>query len=126
MATPFSFEGNLTSPEGDDLVGEPIPFLASGQYDSQAEYVLDLPNAVATLSIDFGTIPAAGAKMVAIKYDARTGAAPVQFTFNGGADLLEVSTGGFVVYFSPTPVAGITGLSLSHTTSGKIRIWILG
>jgi len=124
--TPFSFEGTLTLPSGPNLPGEPIPFLASSTFSSQVEYVLDLPSTGSTIAPGFGTMPTDGAKAIALQYDNKTGAAPVNLTVNGGTDKLEVSTGGFLFYHSPTPSDGITAISLTHTTSGTIRVWILG
>jgi len=126
MTTPFSFEGTLTAPEGRELHGEPIPFLAKGVFDSKISHVFDLPLTPGTLPVDFGTIPTAGAKLIAMKYESRPGAAPVRLQINGGTNTIELSSGGCISYFSPTPDVGITSLSITHTTSGRIRVWVLG
>ncbi len=113
-------------PEGANLPAEPLPFALASQYTSRVEYELDLPVAAGTITLDFGTLPAAGAKAIMVLYDAQASAAPVEFSFNASATPLELSQGGFIILASPTPVAGVTSMSVDHTTTGHLRIWILG
>lgn len=126
MATPFSFEMVLTLPEGPNLPTKPIPFALSNTFKSRVEYELNLPAGGGTMPLDFGTLPAEGCKAVAVLYDPLQSAAPVQLYFNTSVTPLELTQGGFLVYGSPSPVAGITSLTAEHTTVGKLRIWILG
>ena len=125
MGTPFSFDGTLMAPEGMEMRGEPIAFSTQGQFDSRVNYVLDLPHGAGAQEIDFGTIPDAGAKMLVVKYDHRVAAMPIRLMLNNSAEHIEVASGGFLVYVNPIPNAGITSLSLSHTTAGRVRIWIV-
>lgn len=113
-------------PEGANLPTEPLPFSIANQYDSRVEYELALPSATGTKELDFGTLPSTGCKALIIIYDAQTGAAPVHIAFNDSLTPVELSAGGFIVLASPNPSTGITGMSVAHTTSGKLRIWILG
>jgi hypothetical protein len=43
-----------------------------------------------------------------------------------GSIAFEVTTGGFFVFGSPSPVAGITSLSIAYTGAGRVRVWLLG
>lgn len=113
-------------PEGANLPTEPLPFSIANQYDSRVEYELALPSSSGTKELDFGTLPSAGCKALLVIYDAQTGAAPVNISFNESATPVELSAGGFIVFASPNPSTGITGMSVAYTTSGKLRIWILG
>lgn len=126
MATPFSFDGTLTLPEGPNLPAEPLPFALASQYNSRVEYELDMPAAAGTISLDFGTMPAEGCKAILVTYEPLSSAAPVQITFNDASVPLELTQGGFLVFASPKPVAGITSMTVAHTTAGKLRVWILG
>jgi len=126
VMTPFSFEGTLSSPEVRECRGEPVPFIGHSAYESQVSYVLDLPPTSGAQVLDFGTISKGGAKMIAVQYDPRIGASPIHIVINDGADSYELSPGGFIVYFSPNPVAGITAISITHSTSGRVRVWIMG
>jgi hypothetical protein len=113
-------------PEGANLPTEPLPFAIANQYDSRVEYELALPSSAGTKELDFGTLPTAGCKAILVIYDAQVSAAPVSIAFNSSLTPIELSTGGFIVYASPTPSVGITEMSVAYTTSGKLRIWILG
>ncbi len=79
-----------------------------------------------THSVGFGTIPAAGAKAVWLEYEnlAPTNAV-VLVTFNAG-DPIPISPGGFLLYSNPTPAAGITAMTIAHTTTCTVRVALLG
>lgn len=113
-------------PEGTNLPTEPIPFALASQYTSRVEYELDLPVAAGTIPLDFGTLPVAGAKAIMVLYDTQASAAPVNIAFNSSLTPLELSQGGFMIIASPTPVAGVVSMAVAHTTTGHLRIWILG
>ncbi len=51
---------------------------------------------------------------------------PVHVRVNGQAIGEEIAPGGFKALGSPQPVAGITAVSIVHTSSNTVRIWALG
>jgi len=113
----------LPSDTGQDLA--PVQFQYSGTFNSLAEYKLELTGA-GTKSIDFGTMPAAGAKLILAKVEVGVGVAPVGFRANGGLVAEEVSAGGAKFICSPVPVAGITSLDVDWTTAASVRVLVLG
>lgn len=121
MSTPVTFEGTAT-------VGTTVlpQFLTQITSDSEADFVFKFGTGAASQSVDFGTIGSAGAKGVLIAYDILQSAAPLQLTFNGGSEPIELAQGGFLIYISPNPVDGVTSLSIAHTTVGTVRVWLLG
>jgi hypothetical protein len=126
MSTPFAFQGSLQIPADGTLPPDPIPFNGAGAFDSKQESVLNLPAGAGSTDVAFGTAPAAGVKGLFIRYDPVAGAPPVQLVINGSATPIELSSGGFVAYFSPTPAAGITSLTITRTAAAVLRIWVLG
>ena len=102
-------------------------FTARGQCESNVSYVLDLPVSGGVQRMDFGTIPETGAKVVAVHYEATVrDAASIHLSINESQDSIELRPGGFFLYFSPTPTAGISALSFTHTTGGRVKIWLIG
>lgn len=128
MATPFSVQGVLNLPGAPGLSADPLPFGISSQFDSKAECEYLLPALAGTKSVDFGTMPVAGAKVVLLSYEALPDVAadPLEVTLNGGSAPVEVSAGGFLCIGSPSPATGITSLSIDYTSAGKVFIWLLG
>jgi hypothetical protein len=64
-----------------------------------------------TKVIDFATTPVAGAKAILVYHEQGT----VPFELDVGTDLIEISPGGLFLVTNPTPVSGITALSIVHT-----------
>lgn len=125
-AQPFAFQGALQLAADQSLPPDPIPFNASGNYNSQSGGLLSLSGG-GTVAVPFGTVAAPGAKLLAIRYDAnQQGAQPVLVSINGGAQPLEVSPGGFIVWVNPNPAAGVTSCSIAYTASCQLRVWVLG
>lgn len=124
-AIPFTVEltVNLPSDDGQDLA--PIQYSFSGSVNSAVEYKLDLVGS-GTKTLDFGTAPAAGAKFILVKVELGQGVAPVMVRPNGGTVAEEVSAGGAKMLCSPSPVAGITSMTLEYTTNASVRVWVLG
>lgn len=123
---PFVFTGTLNIPEAPGLPQDPLPFGATGQYISLAQFVLQ-PSTTGSKTIDLGTIGAPGAKAVLITLDAGVGVSPVVVTINSSSTGgIEISSGGFMAVGNPTPSAGITVLTFTYTTACTIRSWVLG
>ena len=126
MATPFTAQAILNLPGTPGLAADPISFLLSSQYDSKAEFEYKLPAGSGSKTVDFGTMPSAGAKLVLAYYEPANAAPPIAITLNGGNQPLELTSGGTFLFCSPTPAAGITSMSLAYTGAGRVRVWLLG
>lgn len=126
MSTPFSLEGNLNLPGSPGLSAQPLPFGISNQYDSKAEFEFNFPAGAGSQSVNFGTMPVAGAKAVLVQYETSVAAPVINVTVNGGTQPIELSQGGFLAFGSPVPSAGITAMTLAYTGAGRVRVWLLG
>ncbi len=125
-STPFTFDGKLTLPPDAGQPQTPLPFSGSAQFKSKAAVQLDLSGS-GSQDVNFGTIPAAGAKAVLIEVEPSSTAAPILVAVNGSASgKIEVSPGGFVAIFNPNPVDGIVELTVEYTSENTVRIWLLG
>lgn len=127
MSTPFAIQGILSLPLGPGSTAEPIPFGVVSQFDSRSSFEYLLPASSGTQVVDFGTMPAAGAKLVLVSYEAvgTPPPPPITLTVNGGSSV-ELSAGGFLCVGSPSPVSGVTSLDIGYTDVGKVKIWLLG
>jgi len=125
--TPISFTGQLLIPADPSLSPDQVPFnSAANVISSQPGQLLNLITS-GTEVVPFGTTGSPGAKLVAVRYDAQTGAAPVLLHFNGDSTHpIELTPGGFIILMSPNPAAGITSLSIDFTASCQLRVWIAG
>jgi hypothetical protein len=122
MATAFSLQGSFDYPPDD---GEPVakrPYSQSGSFDSKSEQDLDLTGS-GTVAVGFGTVAAAKAMVVEV---ATTSLGPVNLRVNGGSDDIEVAPGGFWAYSNPAPSAGVTSMSIVHTTDARVQVRLLG
>ena len=126
MSTPFTLGGSLDLPGAPGLPAQPLPFGLTNQYDSKAEFEFNLPSGSGTQVVNFGSMPAAGAKAVLVQYESKAGAPVVLLTVNGGDEAIELSNGGFLAFGSPTPNDGVTSLSIAYTGAGRVRVWLLG
>src|SRR5579862_4226076 len=118
--TPFTIAGTLNLPGDVSLPADPIPFGGSSSATSEANTVLNLVGS-GTKSIPLGTIGAPGCIGVLIKLDPNStpGAPPVNIKVNSSSSgLLEISPGGCIAIFNPSPVAGITALDVIFTGNG--------
>lgn len=122
---PFTLSGSLSFPPDDGASNAPIAFSGAENFTQLAKGRFVMTGA-GTQVVDFGTIIAPGVKAILVKVEASTTAAPVQLNINSGTDDIEVSPGGFIAYFSPVPVTGITALSIVSTTAVCVRVWLLG
>jgi hypothetical protein len=123
---PVSFAGALSLTADQSLPADPIPYNFTGQYVQLQDSLLNL-SGLGTESVSFGTIIAPGAIGLLISYaPGQTGAAPVLVTINGGNQALEISPGGLLVWFNPTPAEGVTSCSIEYTTSCQLRVRVLG
>ncbi len=130
MPTPFNVQGKLIFPGAPGLPPDALPYGFAEQYDSRASFEYLFPDAVGTQVVDFGTMPAEGAKVVLLTYeqDPDDVLTPTVITVahNAGTHPIELSPGGFICIGSPAPAAGITSLLISYTSLGKVRVWLLG
>lgn len=123
---PFSFAGALQLSADPTLPQDPVPFNFSGQFTALASGTLSVTG-TGTLVVPFGTIATPGAKGLLIRYDGnQQGAAAVLVTINSGTQPIEITPGGFLVYFNPTPSAGVTSCSIAYTAACQLRVWVLG
>lgn len=125
-AKPYTLSAVATLPPDD---GQPIgqrDLLASGNFTHkmEAEYVLPASGSV---TVNFGTIPSTGAKLVLVDYPVSTVSdAPITVTVNGANQGIPISRGGGLVLSSPDPSgAGITAMTITHTTTGVVKVTLL-
>lgn len=120
---PFSLSVSLDLPP--DVGGEatPVTFAYSGTASSVVRYKLELTGS-GTKALDFGTIPAEGAKLVLMTV--AEGDNPVLVYVNGSATPEEVTSDGVKVLLSPTPSTGITSLSVEYSADASVSVWVLG
>lgn len=126
MGTPFSLQATLSLPGTPGLPVDAIVFSMAAQYDSKAEFEYNLPSGSGTKVVDFGTMPALGAKAIVVHYEPLAAGPVIALTINGGTQPLELTPGGMFVFASPTPAVGITAMTLAFTAAGRLRVWLLG
>lgn len=125
----FSISGKLEFPveEGADL--RSVPFLLTGPFDQFEGTGRKLIGA-GSWDIDLSTIAPDGVKVLVIRVAAPsllgTPVPPVVVSVNGqvGAGV-EVSVDGFLVLASPTPTAGVSSLTITHTDDVFVYVWAL-
>ena len=122
---PFAFQGSFQLAADPSLPVDGIPFNVNGQFVASAEGVANL-SGTGTYAGPFGSVAGVGAKGLLIRYDTQPGAANVLVTINGGSQALEISPGGFIVWFNPAPAAGALSVSIAYTASCQLRLWVLG
>lgn len=129
MDTPFTLSGVLNYPPDDGEAAVDRPFSLAGTFKHEANFTLELTGS-GTKVIDFGSLVATGAKALLIEVDPAAPsavAAPINVRWNGGDEDLEISQGGGIAYWSPSPTAaGITALSVIHTQAARVKIRVLG
>ena len=124
--TPFTFSGALNLPGGPGLPNDAIPMVLASNFTAQAEFKLELLSS-GTQVVDLGTITTPGVKGLLILVAANTTAAPVEVRINGSSTGgIEISPGGLMAVGSPSPVTGITSISIVYTTTNSVRLWALG
>jgi hypothetical protein len=125
---PFTFTGTLSVPLIDGQPSVPLPFNFAGQYKSKEIHDLNFTDA-GTVSVSMGTIAEPGAKLIIVEHVPVVGASPVTVFYNGlgeGNPGKELAPGGIDLYYNPSPVSGITSISISNATIGRVRVWIFG
>ncbi len=126
MATPCSLDVMLGLPGTPGLPVSALPFMFRGSYEVKGEFEYKLPASTGTVEPDFTTQPDEGLKVLVLYYEPLVGAPPIGITLNGADTPFELTSGGFFAYSSPTPVAGIVSVLISHTGAGRVRGWLLG
>lgn len=120
---PFTVSGTLQYPPDEGQQQVSLPFGLSNSYTSLLDVKLNLTG-TGTKTVPFGSVDAA--KLLLVEYEAAQGQQPVLLTFNAGSDELEISSGGLLLLVSPTPQAGVSALTLAHTSAATVRVRILG
>ena len=125
--TPVTFTGTLQIPADSSLPPDQVPFNAvANLLSQQPDQTLNVTGS-GTQAVPFGTVASPGAKLVAIRFDAQSGAAPILLHFNGDTTHpIELTPGGIFVFVSPNPAVGVTSLSFDYTTACQVRVWIGG
>lgn len=121
----FVLNGSLQYPPDEGAPPVTVQFGITAQGQSQEGGRMTLTG-TGTKVIPFGTVGSPGAKGVLIEYLPQPGGVPVNVTFNGGTDALEISPGGFLAIGNPAPTAGITSLSIAYTADCQLRVQLLG
>lgn len=122
---PFAFTGSLQLAADQSLPQDPIPFNFAAQFVALQESQYNFTGS-GSKTVDFGSISAPGAKGLLIRYDAQQGAAAVLCTINSGTQPVEISPGGFFIWFNPNPSTGLTTLAIAYTAAAQLRVWLLG
>jgi hypothetical protein len=125
VSTAFSISGSLLFPPDEGATPVPIAFGVTGQAVSEEGGRLSLTGS-GTKVVPFGTVGSPGAKAVLIEYLPSSLGTPIEVTFNGGTDVVEISQGGFIAMGNPTPTDGITSISIAHTSDCQVRVKLLG
>lgn len=122
---PIVVQGTVQFPPDEGQQPVPVQFGFSGQYTQVVDSRLSLIGA-GTTAVPFGSIAAPGIKVAILEYEADPTAAAITVKFNGSADGIELKPGGLILYTNPSPVTGITDISLVRTTDGVIRVRLFG
>lgn len=127
VTTPFVLSGSLSYPPDTGEASADRPFSLAGSFTQEAEFTYVFAGA-GTQTVDFGSI-SVGAKAILVEVDpdSSPAAAPVNITFNGGTDTLELTPGGFFCLGSPSPTgSGITSMAVAYTSACCVRVRVLG
>lgn len=119
---PFVVSGNLNFPPSTGLPNLDIPFSGTANFTQKGDDRLVLVGS-GTHAVDLGTVSTGGLKGWAAFVEDDGTAAPINIRINGGTDDREISRGGFELFFSPSPSAGILSLDIAYTSDVCVRIW---
>lgn len=128
VQVPFTFNGTLAFPVDDGQPNSSVVLALNALYQHQASFKLELTGA-GTRSVDFSTIATTGAKCIAVEVlpDPSPAALPLNLTFNGGSDTLQLTAGGFLVYVNPNPdVGGVLSMAIAHLSAATVRVHVFG
>jgi hypothetical protein len=126
---PFAFDGALQLQADQSLPPvPPIPFSIAGEFSSQQYSKLQLSAPPGgSIAVPFGTVASPGALALIISYPAgQASAVSVLVTINGGSTPLEISPGGAILWFNPSPAVGAVSCSIAYTASCELDVWVLG
>ena len=124
ITSPFAVTVTLAVPPevGEDM-GEPMEFSYSGNCSSIVRQKLEFSGS-GSKTLDTGTLPAGGAKVVLVRQ--LSGSSPITIQANGGSEPIPVGSNGMWLVVSPSPVAGIDAITLNYTSDAAVSLWILG
>lgn len=125
-AKPYTLNAVVTLPPDD---GQPIgtrDLVGSGTFTHKVELELVM-DASGDEAVPFGSIPSTGAKLAVVEYPVTSSSdAPITVTINGANAGIPISRGGGIILSSPDPSgAGITSMSINHTTTGTVKVTLL-
>jgi hypothetical protein len=114
---PFTVSAGLTfSPDG-VATESPHALSATGSFDQKDDDQVSLSGSGSVVLTLKGQ-----AKALQISVDASATASPILVNVNGGSDDIEISPGGFMEVYNPVPSAGITAITITHTTANVVRV----
>jgi hypothetical protein len=122
---PFKLACALTLPLIDGQPSVTLPFTFVGQFKERALFDESFTGA-GTLNIPMSLIGAPGAVLIVIEHVAVADAAPILVKYNGANEGKELAPGSGDLYVNLAPSAGVTSISFTYTTPGRVRAWILG
>lgn len=128
VQVPFTFNGTLAFPVDDGQPNSSVLLALNSLYQHQSSSKYELAGA-GTRAVDFSTIATTGAKCIVVEVlpDPSPAALPINLTFNGGTDTLQLSAGGFLVYVNPNPaVGGVLSMEIAHTSAATVRVHVFG
>jgi len=126
MSSAYQFTGQLAFPPDRGVPPPLIPFAATVTFDDQNALIMSLSGS-STKTVDLSNFDAAGVKGLFIKVDTADPApSPILIKYNGSNQGTELSGGGMAVIVNPTPVAGVTALTITHTSDVVVRLWVFG
>jgi hypothetical protein len=127
MSTPFSISNSITYPPDDGAPAVARVADGASSYDVKHEQEFPLTGS-GTQAVSFGPLTL-GVKALHIEVLANSVAptTPVNLRFNGGVESLQLTPGGSLSLYNPSPAAGgVISLSIIYTASCTVRIRALG
>ena len=123
MALTLTFSGELLYPADEAADNAPVPLSFAGTYASKVVYRLALGAGAPDRVIDISD-SGLGATAILIEV-ASTPVSACMVSFNGGTDMLEIRSGGFLFYANPGPtVAGITEILIAHMAPVVVNVHV--
>ena len=120
---PFTISVTLQLPP-DGQAATPVQFDFASSASSYTAYKLQLVD-TGSKTLDLGTLSPLGAKLLFLKVDEGQNVAPVMVRINEETVGEEVSAGGGKLLVSPSPVTGITAITLEWSAATSVSVWAL-
>ena len=124
ISSPFVVTVTLAvPPDVGEAIGDPVEFSYSGSCTSIVRQKLELTGS-GTRTLDMGTLPVGGAKLVLIRQLA--GDDPITVCVNGGTEPVPIGSSGAWLLVSPVPDGGVADVALAYSSAATVSVWILG